>query len=100
MEHFFSIVEFVDEVHMVHPLTFISFKKIKKEIRFSWHLAFLSNLFSTASSVDFSQLPQGFSTYKHNISENPYMLERLFHKLECMRTWSLMILKLEFYAYR
>jgi hypothetical protein len=99
MEHFFSIVQFVDEVHMAHLLTFISLKKIKKEIRFSWHLALMSNLFSTASSVDFSQLPQGFSTYKHNISENPYMLERLFRKLECMRTWSLMNLNLEFYAY-
>jgi hypothetical protein len=84
---------------MVHLLTFISFKKIKKEIRFGWYLAFMSNLFSTASSVDFFQLPQGFSTYKHNISENPYMLKRLFRKLECMRMWSLMILKLEFYAY-
>jgi phosphatidylserine synthase len=99
MEHFFSIVQFVDEVHMVHPFTFTSLKKIKKEIRFNWHLAFMSNLFSTASSVDFFQLPQGFSTYKHNISENPYMLKRLFRKLECMRMWSLMILKLEFYAY-
>jgi hypothetical protein len=54
MEHFFSILEFVDEVHMVHPLTFISFLKIKKEIRFSWYLASMSNLFSTPSSVDFS----------------------------------------------
>jgi phosphatidylserine synthase len=99
MEHFFSIVQFVDEIHMVHPLIFISFKKIKKEIRFSWHLAFMSNLFSMASSVDFFQLPQGFSTYKRNILENPYMLERLFRKLECMHTWSLMILNLEFYAY-
>jgi phosphatidylserine synthase len=80
MEHFFSIVQIVDEVHMVHPFTFISLKKTKKEIRFSWHLAFMSNLFSTASSVDFSQLPQGFSTYKCNILENPYI-----EKQGCLR---------------
>jgi hypothetical protein len=83
MEHFFSIVQFVDEVHMVHmvhPFTFISLKKIKKEIRFSWHLAFMSNLFSTASSVEFFQLPQGFSTYKRNIFENPYI-----EKQGCLR---------------
>ena len=71
MEHFFNVVQFVDEVHLVHPLTFISFKE---NIEGNWHLAFMSNLFSTASSIDFSKLPQGFSTYKHNISKNPYML--------------------------
>jgi hypothetical protein len=80
MEHFFSIIQFVDEVHMVHLFIFISLKKIKKEIRFSWHLAFMSNLSSTASSVDFSKLPQGFSTYKHNILENPYI-----EKQGCLR---------------
>jgi hypothetical protein len=80
MEHFFSIVQFVDEVHMVHPFTFLSLKKIKKEIRFNWHLAFMSNLFSTASSVDLFQLPQGFSTYKRNILENPYI-----EKQGCLR---------------
>jgi hypothetical protein len=80
MEHFFSIVQFVDEVHIIHPFTFISLKKIKKEIRFSWHLAFMSNLFSTASSVEVSQLPQGFSTYKRNIFENPYI-----EKQGCLR---------------
>jgi hypothetical protein len=82
MEHFFSIVQFVDEFHMVHPFIFISLKKIKKEIRFSWHLAFMSNLFSTASSIEFSQLPQGFSTYKRNIFENPYI-----EKQGCLREW-------------
>jgi hypothetical protein len=80
MEHFFSTVQFVDEVHMVHLFTFISLKKIKKEIRFSWHLAFMSNLFSTASNVEFFQLPQGFSTYKRNIFENPYI-----EKQGCLR---------------